>query len=174
MVCMKFDEIIVTGKPGERHLLLGNEAIARGALEAGVAVCTGYPGTPASEVLDLMVSSRERTGVYAEYSMNEIVGLEVAGGASYSGLRSMAVMKHVGLNVAADAFFTLAYTGAPGGLVACPLTTLAPSARKTSRTTDTTPSMHRFLCSSRRRLKRPRICWSWGWRSPEGMRFLYS
>ncbi|MFB0569763.1 MAG: indolepyruvate ferredoxin oxidoreductase subunit alpha [Nitrososphaeria archaeon] len=114
---MKFDEVIVAGKPGERHLLLGNEAIARGALEAGVAVCTGYPGTPASEVLDLMVSSRERTGVYAEYSMNEIVGLEVAGGASYSGLRSMAVMKHVGLNVAADAFFTLAYTGAPGGLI---------------------------------------------------------
>jgi len=117
MICMKFDEVIVAGKPGERHLLLGNEAIARGALEAGVAVCTGYPGTPASEVLDLMVSSSERTGVYAEYSMNEIVALEVAGGASYSGLRSMAVMKHVGLNVAADAFFTLAYTGAPGGLI---------------------------------------------------------
>ncbi len=117
MVCMKFDEVIVAGKPGERHLLLGNEAIARGALEAGVAVCTGYPGTPASEVLDLLVSSRERTGVYAEYSINEIVGLEIAGGASYSGLRSMAVMKHVGLNVAADAFFTLAYTGTPGGLV---------------------------------------------------------
>jgi len=114
---MKFEDIIVAGKPGEKHLLLGNEAIARGALEAGVAVCTGYPGTPASEALDLMVSSSGRTGVYAEYSMNEIVALEIAGGASYSGLRSMAVMKHVGLNVAADALFTLAYSGVPGGLI---------------------------------------------------------
>lgn len=114
---MEFEDIVVGGRPGENHLLLGNEALARGALEAGVAVCTGYPGTPSSEMLDIMVSSSERTGVYAEYSINEIVALEVAGGASYSGLRSMAVMKHVGLNVAADAFFTLAYSGAPGGLI---------------------------------------------------------
>jgi len=114
---MRFEDIVVEGRPGERHLLLGNEAIARGVLEAGVAVCTGYPGTPSSEILDLVVSSSERTGIYAEYSINEIVALEIAGGASYSGLRSMAVMKHVGLNVAADAFFTLAYSGAPGGLI---------------------------------------------------------
>jgi indolepyruvate ferredoxin oxidoreductase alpha subunit len=103
--------------PGERVLLLGNEAIARGAVEAGVAFTSTYPGTPSSELsLNFFQMSRE-SDLYFEYSINEKVALEVAAAAANCGLRSMAVMKHVGLNVAADALMTLAYVGVKGGLV---------------------------------------------------------
>lgn len=95
-------------------LLSGNEAIARGAWEAGATVGVGYPGTPSTETLQYFSSLPD---VYAEWTPNEKVALEVAAGVSMAGGRSLVTMKHVGLNVAADPLFTLAYTGVRGGLV---------------------------------------------------------
>ena len=95
-------------------LLSGNEAIARGAWEAGAVVGVGYPGTPSTESLQYFSAL---PGVYAEWTPNEKVALEVAAGVSMAGGRVLVTMKHVGLNVAADPLFTLAYTGVRGGLV---------------------------------------------------------
>lgn len=97
-----------------KQLLSGNEAIALGAYHAGVAVATAYPGTPSTEILQSLASME---GVYAEWSTNEKVALEVAMGAAYGGVRALASMKHVGLNVAADPFFAASTTGISGGLV---------------------------------------------------------
>ena len=108
---------LMAGQPGLKMLLLGNEAIARGGLEAGVAVATTYPGTPSSEIsLNFFQISKE-SKLYFEYSTNEKVALEVAAAAANSGVRSMCIMKHVGMNVAADALLTLAYVGVKAGLV---------------------------------------------------------
>ena len=98
----------------EKRILLGNEAIARGAYEAGVKVSAAYPGTPSTEVSESLVQYDE---IYAEWAPNEKVATEVAIGASIAGVRSMCVMKHVGINVAADPLYTAAYTGVRGGLV---------------------------------------------------------
>ena len=98
----------------EKKILLGNEAIARGAYEAGVKVSAAYPGTPSTEVSEALAKYEE---VYAEWSPNEKVATEVALGASIAGVRSMCAMKHVGLNVAADPLYTAAYTGGKGGMV---------------------------------------------------------
>jgi len=108
---------IVAEKPGRKLLLLGNEAIARGALEAGVAFASSYPGTPSSEVPDTFFRIKDRAGFYFEYATNEKVALETVAGAAVAGLRSMTTCKHVGLNVAADPLMTLAYVGVNGGLV---------------------------------------------------------
>lgn len=97
-----------------KKLLTGNEAIARGAWEAGVVVCTAYPGTPSTEITENAAKYEE---MYAEWSPNEKVALEVGLGASIAGGRALVSMKHVGVNVAADPLFTLAYTGVNGGLV---------------------------------------------------------
>jgi indolepyruvate ferredoxin oxidoreductase alpha subunit len=97
-----------------RALLSGNEAIAHGAWEAGVRIGVGYPGTPSTETLENFVRLPD---VHAEWAPNEKVALEVAAGASMGGRRVLVTMKHVGLNVAADPLFTLAYTGVGGGLV---------------------------------------------------------
>ncbi len=105
------------GSPGEEKLLLGNEAVARGALEAGVCVATAYPGTPSTEIIEALAAVAKRTGIYVEWSVNEKVALEIAIGASISGLRALCCMKHVGLNVASDPFMSLGYTGVKGGLV---------------------------------------------------------
>lgn len=94
--------------------LSGNEAIAMGAYEAGVKVASGYPGTPSTEIMENL---SKYEGVYTEWAPNEKVGLEVAIGASFAGVRALATMKHVGLNVAADPLFTASYTGGRGGLV---------------------------------------------------------
>ena len=102
---------------GEKVFLLGNEAIARGAIEAGVAVATTYPGTPSSEISSNFFDISRESDLYFEYSTNEKVALEVAAAAANSGVRSMCIMKHVGMNVAADALMTLAYLGVKGGLV---------------------------------------------------------
>ncbi len=108
---------LLTDNPGQKMLLLGNEAIARGAVEAGVAFASTYPGTPSSEIsLNLFQISRE-SDLYFEYSTNEKVALEVAAAAANSGVRSMCMMKHVGVNVAADVLMTLAYMGTQAGLV---------------------------------------------------------
>ena len=98
-----------------KELLSGNEAIARGAYEAGVNVATGYPGTPSTEILEAAV--RFLDDIYCQWSPNEKVALEVAAGAAFTGARAIATMKHVGLNVAADPLMTLAGTGTVGGLV---------------------------------------------------------
>jgi indolepyruvate ferredoxin oxidoreductase alpha subunit len=95
-------------------LLSGNEALARGAYEAGVKVAAAYPGTPSTEILENIVQYKE---IYAEWSPNEKVALEVALGAAIAGGRALACMKHVGVNVAADPLFTASYTGVRGGLV---------------------------------------------------------
>src|SRR4030066_1933059 len=94
--------------------LTGNEAIARAAYEAGVKVATAYPGTPSTEILENISRYRE---IYCQWSVNEKVAMEVASGASIAGARTLVAMKHVGLNVAADPFMTLSYTGINGGLV---------------------------------------------------------
>jgi indolepyruvate ferredoxin oxidoreductase alpha subunit len=104
-------------KPGRRVLLLGNEAIARGILEAGIGVVTTYPGTPASEIGDTISEIAQDARIYMEYSTNEIVATEVAGGAANCGVRALTAMKHVGLNVASDFVMTLAYAGVRAGLV---------------------------------------------------------
>lgn len=98
----------------KRQIMLGNDAFARGAWEAGVKVSSAYPGTPSTEISESIALYDE---VYAEWAPNEKVALEVAAGASYSGVRSLAVMKHVGLNVAADPLYSASYTGVNGGLV---------------------------------------------------------
>ncbi len=97
-----------------RILLSGNEAVAQGAWEAGAEVGVGYPGTPSTETLEHFGTFSD---VYAEWAPNEKVALEVAAGVSLAGRRVLVSMKHVGLNVAADPLFTLAYTGIGGGLV---------------------------------------------------------
>lgn len=97
-----------------RKLMLGNEAVARGAYEAGVTVATAYPGTPSTEITEYISKYED---IYSEWSPNEKVALEVAVGSSVAGARSICSMKHVGLNVAADPLFTAAYTGVNGGLV---------------------------------------------------------
>lgn len=98
----------------KKTVLSGNEAIARGAFEAGVKVAAAYPGTPSTEILENLVSYR---GIDASWSPNEKVALEVGIGASFGGVRTLVTMKHVGVNVAADPLFTLSYTGVRGGLV---------------------------------------------------------
>ena len=98
------------------RFLMGNEAIALGALHSGVNVVCGYPGTPSSEILESV--AREKDGsVYVEWSVNEKAALEVAAGASYAGARTMVTMKQVGLNVASDPLMSLAYVGVKGGMV---------------------------------------------------------
>ena len=98
----------------ETKIMLGNEAIARGAYEAGVKVSAAYPGTPSTEISENIVNYKE---IYAEWSPNDKVAAEVAIGASMSGVRAMASMKHVGLNVASDPLYTASYIGANGGLM---------------------------------------------------------
>lgn len=104
--------------PGETALLQGNEALARGALEAGVAFCAAYPGNPSSEILESLADSAVGAGIYAEWSVNEKVALESAAAAAYAGLRAMASMKQNGVNVAQDFICNLTISGSgPGGLV---------------------------------------------------------
>ena len=97
-----------------KKLMLGNEAVARGILEAGCSVVSSYPGTPSTEITEYAAKYDE---IYCEWAPNEKVACEVAFGASLAGVRSACCMKHVGLNVAADPLFTLSYTGVNGGMV---------------------------------------------------------
>jgi indolepyruvate ferredoxin oxidoreductase, alpha subunit len=98
----------------KKEILSGNEAIARGAYEAGCRVACAYPGTPSTEILENTVNYKE---IDSSWAPNEKVALEVAIGASFGGGRAICTMKHVGVNVAADPLFTLSYTGVGGGLV---------------------------------------------------------
>ena len=98
----------------KKVLMSGNEAVARGAWEAGVEVAAAYPGTPSTEILQNIALYDD---IYAEWSANEKVALDVAIGAAYAGKRALAAMKHVGLNVASEALFYSSYTGVNAGLV---------------------------------------------------------
>ncbi|MBI2374280.1 MAG: FAD-dependent oxidoreductase [Deltaproteobacteria bacterium] len=102
---------------GRRELLTGNEAIVRGAIEAGVGLVSGYPGTPASEVGDTFRELASELGISFEYSVNEKVALELAFGASLTGCRSLVSMKHLGLSYASDPLSTIPYIGVVGGMV---------------------------------------------------------
>ncbi|MCK4966985.1 indolepyruvate ferredoxin oxidoreductase subunit alpha, partial [bacterium] len=97
-----------------KALLSGNEAVARGAYEAGVEIAAAYPGTPSTEIMEHIAAYEE---IYAEWSVNEKVAFEVAFGGALGGKRSIAAMKHVGVNVASDALMTVSYVGVNGGLV---------------------------------------------------------
>ncbi|SMF39087.1 indolepyruvate ferredoxin oxidoreductase subunit alpha [Desulfovibrio gilichinskyi] len=108
---------LLSDNPGQKKLLLGNEAIVRGAIEAGIQMVTCYPGTPSSEVPDTFFRLSSEGDFSFEYSVNEKVALEVGGGATLAGAMVLTTMKHVGVNVAADPLMTLAYIGTPGGLV---------------------------------------------------------
>lgn len=99
-----------------RRLLTGDEAVARGAWEAGVSFASAYPGTPSTEILE-NIAEHYGADIVSEWAPNEKVAVEAAIGASVLGGRSLAAMKHVGLNVATDPLFTVAYTGVTGGLV---------------------------------------------------------
>ena len=102
---------------GKKVLLMGNEAIARGALEAGVQLVASYPGTPGSEIGETLIEAARDGSFYAEWSTNEKVAFEVAAGASLTGARSLTAMKNAGINVAMDTFMTLPYGGCKGGFV---------------------------------------------------------
>lgn len=114
---MDIAEILTKDAPGKFYLLLGNEAIARGAIEAGLELASTYPGTPSSEIGDSLCLAAKKGKFYFEYCTNEKVAMEVAGAAAVANARSLVAMKHVGLNVASDAFMTLNYIGVRGGLV---------------------------------------------------------
>ena len=114
----KTDDLSISSDAfGTRLFMLGNEAIARGAIEGGVQVVAAYPGTPATEIAETLIAAAKKLGIYAEWSVNEKVAFGVALGASLCGVRAMAVMKHVGVNVALDSLLTATYIGAKGGLV---------------------------------------------------------
>ena len=99
-----------------KEYMLGNAAIARGVMESGVGVVSGYPGTPSSEIIDILRTVNDRD-FYVEWSVNEKVAVEVSIGAAMAGARSFVTMKHVGLNVAADPLMTMSYSGTKGGMV---------------------------------------------------------
>jgi indolepyruvate ferredoxin oxidoreductase alpha subunit len=108
---------VADNSEGTQHLLMGNEAIARGALEAGVKVASGYPGTPSSEIIEILAKAAKERNLYVEWSANEKVALEVAAAASFSRLRSLCAMKQVGVNVASDFLLHLGLSGTRGGMV---------------------------------------------------------
>lgn len=110
-------EKISEGIEGQKLFMLGNEAAVRGAVESSVSVAATYPGTPSSEIGDVLSKIAKDAGIYFEFSTNEKVALEVTAAAAASGLRSFTFMKHVGLNVAADSFMSAVYTGVKGGMI---------------------------------------------------------
>jgi indolepyruvate ferredoxin oxidoreductase alpha subunit len=110
-------EEILLKKPGQKIILLGNEAIVRGALEAGINFVSTYPGTPASEIGTIFNQIAKKTGVYFEFSTNEKVALEAGIGASFSGLKTLVAMKNFGLNVALESLLPFCYTGTRGPTV---------------------------------------------------------
>ncbi len=111
------NERLVSAKAGDTLLLLGNEAIARAAVEAGVDLAATYPGTPSSEIGLVLDDVADAAGLKFEYAVNEKVAMEVGAAAAIGGLKSLVFMKHVGMNVAADVLMTLAYSGVRGAMV---------------------------------------------------------
>ena len=131
----------------------GNEAIARGAYEAGVRFAAAYPGTPSTEILE---EFSKYEGVYAEWSPNEKVAVEVAIGAALAGEKAMAVMKHVGVNVAADPIFTVSYTGITGHWLLSARMIHPCTVLKMNRIIAITPDLPKFPCWNRPMLRKPK------------------
>ncbi len=111
------DDLYLAGKPGTDEVMLGNHALARGAVEAGVDVVTAYPGTPSSEIVEALNEVSLAQGFHSEWSTNEKVAIDVASGASLVGARALVAMKSAGINVAMDTFVTMPYGGVKGALV---------------------------------------------------------
>ncbi len=109
--------VIWKGKQGTRQLMMGNDAFARGILEAGASVVAGYPGTPSSEIIENLAKAPKARNIYVEWSVNEKVAMEVAAAASFAGLRSAVIMKQVGVNVASDFMLHLSESGTRGGMI---------------------------------------------------------
>jgi len=144
-------------QPGSerKQLLLGNEAIVRGALEGGVRFVAAYPGTPSSEIIDRFYQLAPEVQIYVEYSVNEKVSMETAAAAALSGVKSLCAMKHVGLNVAADAFMTLAYVGVKAGMVVVVADDPFSIPARMNRTTGFMQKWRGCRCSSQRPRKKP-------------------
>ena len=149
--------IITLDEPGKEVLLLGNEAIPWGALEAGVKFCTAYPGTPSTEIIGSLAQVAKHQKIYVEWSVNEKVALEVAAAASFSGLRAICAMKHNGINVASDFLLHLNMVGVKGGLLSLlamiPQLTPAP----TSKTREFMRSSPSFPCLSQPLFRKRKI-----------------
>ena len=128
-----------------KEFLMGNEAIALGALAAGVNVVAGYPGTPSTEVLET-VAKRNPGNVYVEWSVNEKAALEVAAGAAYCGARALMTCKQVGLNVASDPLMSLEYIGVKGGMVVMVADDPGPISSQTEQDTRTFAMFSKLPC----------------------------
>ncbi|GHV34482.1 indolepyruvate ferredoxin oxidoreductase subunit alpha [Clostridia bacterium] len=131
------------------RLLMGNEAIALGALAAGISLAAGYPGTPSTEVLETIakqLKTVEKSNIYVEWSVNEKAALELAAGASYAGARTLVTMKQVGLNVAADPLMSLAYVGVKGGMVVLVADDPGPISSQTEQDTRTFAKYSKLPC----------------------------
>ncbi|MFC1803235.1 indolepyruvate ferredoxin oxidoreductase subunit alpha, partial [Thermoproteota archaeon] len=108
---------ILENSPGKKLLLMGNEAIARGAVEAGISVASSYPGTPASEIMEALIPAAKHFDFYAEWAVNEMTAFNVAAGAALVGKRGFCSLKNAGLNWVMDMLMTIVYGGIRGGLV---------------------------------------------------------
>lgn len=128
-----------------KEFLMGNEAIALGAIAAGVNVVSGYPGTPSTEVLET-VAKKNNGDIYVEWSVNEKAAMELAAGAAYTGARTMVTMKQVGLNVAADPLMSLAYIGVKGGMVIMVADDPGPISSQTEQDTRTFAQFSKLPC----------------------------
>lgn len=128
-----------------KEFLMGNAAIARGAIAAGLNVVSGYPGTPSTEVLETTAKCNDGS-IYVEWSVNEKAGLELGAGAAYCGARSMVTMKQVGLNVASDPLMSLAYIGVKGGMVILVADDPGPISSQTEQDTRTFASYSKLPC----------------------------
>ena len=125
--------------------LMGNEAIALGALHAGVKLVSGYPGTPSTEILETVAKLKDES-VYVEWSVNEKAALEVATGASYAGARTLVTMKQVGLNVASDPLMSLSYVGVKGGMVIVSADDPGPISSQTEQDTRHFAQFAKLIC----------------------------
>ena len=128
-----------------KEFLMGNAAIARGAIAAGLNVISGYPGTPSTEVLETAAKNNDGS-LYVEWSVNEKAALEVGAGAAYSGARCMVTMKQVGLNVASDPLMSLAYIGVKGGMVILVADDPGPISSQTEQDTRTFAAYSKLPC----------------------------
>lgn len=127
-------------------MIMGNQAIALGALKAGARLASGYPGTPSSEIIEFISKYKEKTGTYVEWSANEKAAVEVAAGASAAGLRTIITMKQVGLNVASDPVMCLSYLGVKGGMVIVSADDPGPISSQTEQDTRTFARFSKLPC----------------------------
>ena len=129
-----------------KQMIMGNQAIALGALKAGVNLVAGYPGTPSSEIIEFIAKYKDKTGTYVEWSVNEKAAAEVAAGASFAGSRTLITMKQVGLNVASDPVMCLSYVGVKGGMVIVVADDPGPISSQTEQDTRTYAAFSKLPC----------------------------